>query len=176
MPACTHCEFGLFSPEAFFHFKCSVHADGQSYNGVSSSVPKLSAWLQLECSAVLCCDYIFKVIQEQYFNSLWTLTFRSSRIKINIKRVLILIVSVDRIPTIAVKAMWACICTYRWVHRYFCFDIFKCAGCCLVYHGKIQRVNNDYNNTLKIRLCHVFCLNLSIFPLDQSALLFRSVE
>lgn len=135
MPACTHSEFGSFSPEAFFHFKCSVHADGQSYNGVSSSVLKLSAWFQLEHSAVLCCDYIFKVIWEQYFNSLWTLTFRSSSIKIYIKGLLILMASVDRIPTIAVKVMWAYTCTYRWICRYYCFYIFIYACCCLGYHG-----------------------------------------
>lgn len=129
----------------------------------------------LERSAVLCCDYIFKVIWEQYFNSSWTLTFRSSStkinikgllilmafrsssIKINIKRLLILMASVDRISTVAVQAMWACICTYRQVCRYYqtyfyvymyyimykfyilniyiCLYIFISACCCLVYHG-----------------------------------------
>lgn len=113
----------------------------------------------LERSAVLCCDFIFKVIWEQYFNSLWTLTFRSSSIKINIKGLLILMASVNRIPTIAVQAMWACICTYRQVcryyqthfyvymyyimykfyilnrYRYICLYIFISACCWLVYHG-----------------------------------------
>lgn len=166
MLACTHGEFDSFFPEAFFHFKCSVHADGQSYNGMSSCVLKLSAWLQLEHSAVLCCDYIFKLVWEQYFNSLWTLTLRSSSIKINIKGLLILMAGVDRIPTISVKAMWVCICTYRLVCRYYCFYIFKYACCHLVYHAhaQMQRVINDYNNPIEIRLCHVFCFNLSIFP------------
>lgn len=102
MPACTHGEFGSFSLEAFFHFKYSMHADGQSDNGVPSFLLKQAAWLQLERSDVLHCDYIFRAISEQYVNSLSGWAFRSSSININTKGCLILMANIDRVPSIAI--------------------------------------------------------------------------
>lgn len=162
LPVCTHGEFGSFSPEAFFHFKYSTHADGWGYNGMHGFVLQQAAWRRLEHSDALCHDCTWNY-QWAIFQLLVTFSLgmvcRPSGIKASIKASLML----AGFLTWPFKQYYHT-CVHTYIHGgiiiYIHAHIYVL--CCCLYHrhtgAHTHAVFIDYNNLLEIRHCCVFWL------------------